>query len=113
MNQLGELQKHISEISKLNSELIAIASSGNKDDVEMTKSSRGITFTLIPTPNKKIVEDFGLKYDSFSAAYATFIIDREGRIRFDREGRIRFKSVDTSWNRTSVSKIIKELQGIQ
>jgi peroxiredoxin len=105
MNQLGELQKHISEISKLNSELIAIASSGNKDDVEMTKSSRGITFTLIPTPNKKIVEDFGLKYDSFSAAYATFIIDREGRIRF--------KSVDTSWNRTSVSKIIKELQGIQ
>jgi len=106
MDQLGELQKHISEISNLNSELIAIASRGNKDDVEMTKSSLGITFTLIPTPNKKIVEDFGLEYSGTGAAYATFIIDKEGRIRF--------KSVDTGWEeRTSASRIIKELQGIQ
>ena len=56
-------------------------------------------------PNRKVVEDFGLTYDSASAAYATFIIDKEGRIRF--------KSVDSGYNRTSTSRIIKELQIIQ
>ena len=56
-------------------------------------------------PNRKVVEDFGLKYDFFSAAYATIIIGKKGRIRF--------KSVDEKFSRTSASRIIKELQGIQ
>ena len=71
----------------------------------MTKSSLGITFTLIPMHSRKVVEEFGLKYDFYRAAYATFIIDKNGRIRF--------KSVDSGYNRTSTSTIIKELQGIQ
>ena len=71
----------------------------------MTRSSLGITFTLIPMPNRKVVEEFGLTYDSAPAAYATFVIDKKGRIRF--------KSVDSGYNRTSTSTIIKELQGIQ
>jgi alkyl hydroperoxide reductase subunit AhpC len=56
-------------------------------------------------PNRKVVEEFGLTYDLAEAAYATFIIDKKGRIRF--------KSVDSGWSRTSVSRIIKELKGIQ
>ena len=71
----------------------------------MTKSLRGITFTLIPTPNKKIAEDFGLEWRGYVPPFATIIVDKEGRIRF--------KSVDTDYKRTSVSRIIKELQGIQ
>jgi len=71
----------------------------------MTKSSLGITFTLIPMPNRKVVEEFGLTYDSAAAAYATFIIDKKGRIRF--------KSVDSGYNRVSTSRIIKELHGIR
>ena len=103
--QLGELQEQISEIEKHNAEVIAISTAGGQQDVEKTESSLGITFTLIPMPNRKAVEDFGLKYDSYSAAYATIVIGKKGRIRF--------KNVDEAFSRTTASKVIKELQGIQ
>lgn len=103
MSQLGGLQKRIPEIEKLDGEVIAFATSGNQNDVESTKRSLGITYTLIPTPNSKSVKDFGLTYGSGGAAYATIIIDKNGHIRL--------KNVDR-WNvRTSPSRIIKELQG--
>ena len=105
--QLGGLQKRISEIEKLHSEVIAISTSGNQYDVELTKSFLGITYFLIPIPNRKVVEDYGLEYrfDGFAmAAYATFIIDKKGRIRYKR--------ADEAMNRTSISRIIRELQGI-
>ena len=100
-----QLQERIAEIEKLNAEVIAIATAGNQQDVEKSKGSLEITYSLIPTPNKKVVEEYGLRYDSFGAAYATFIIDKKGHIRFKR--------VETGSSRTSASKIIKELQGIQ
>jgi alkyl hydroperoxide reductase subunit AhpC len=56
-------------------------------------------------PNRKVVEEFGLTYNFYKSAYATFIIDKNGRIRF--------KSIDSGYDRTSTSTIIKELQGIQ
>ena len=105
--QLGGLQKRISEIEKINVEVIAISTSGNQHDVDLTKSFLGITYILVPIPNKKVVKDYGLEYrwDGFSpAAYATFIIDKKGRIRY--------KSTDEAIIRTSVSRIIRELQGI-
>ena len=100
--RLGELQKGISEIEKLNAEVIAISTRGNQDDVKISRMVQKITFTLIPKPNRKVVEDFGLKYDSFGATYATIIIDKGGIIRF--------KNV---YDVDSASTIIKELQGIQ
>ena len=100
--QLGELQDQISEIIKLNTELISIATKGDQNDVEMTKSSLGITFTQIPYPNTRIVLDFGMEYDYTGAAIGTIIIDKKGSIRFKSKA---------SW--TSASRIIKELQGIQ
>ncbi len=103
--QLGELQEQISEIIKLNSELIAISTAGDQDDVERTKSSLGITFTLIPTPNKKVVLGFGIEYGHGGSAYGTIIIDKKGRIRY--------KSLDNWLSLTSASRIIKELQVIQ
>ena len=103
--QLSELQEQITEIIKLNSELIAISSAGDKDNVEKTKSSLGITYTLIPTPNRKVVLDFGLKYGDGGSAYGTIIIDKKGLIRF--------KSLDKWTSLTKTSKIIKELQVIQ
>ena len=104
--QLSELQEQISEIIKLNSELIAISSAGDRDNVERTKSSLGITFTLIPTPNKKIVLDFGLKYTGAGGRVHAIII-------IDKKGRIRYKSVDKWPSLTKTSTIIKELQAIQ
>ena len=99
--RLGELQEKISEIEKLDAEVIAFATSGNQDDVKISRSVQKITFTLIPKPNRKVVEDFGLKYDSYGAAYATIIIDKGGIIRFKNA-----KSIDNA------SRIIRELQGI-
>ena len=103
--QLSELQDRISEIMKLNSELIAISTAGDQDNVAKTKSSLGITFTLIPTPNKKVVLDFKLNYADSGAVYATIIIDKKGRVRY--------KSVDKWPSLTKTSRIIKELQVIQ
>ena len=103
--QLTELQEQLTEIIKLNSELIAISTAGDKDDVEKTKSFLGIAYTLIPTPNRKVVLDFGLNYGDSSGAYGTIIIDKKGHIRY--------MSKDKWTALTKASKIIKELQVIQ
>ena len=100
-----QLQEQISEIIKLDTEVIAISTSGNQKDVEKSKRVLEITYILIPMPNGEIAKEYGLKYDSFGAAYATIILDKKGQIRF--------KSVEEYATRTSVSRIIKELQGIQ
>jgi alkyl hydroperoxide reductase subunit AhpC len=86
--QLGGLQKRISEIEKLNAEVIAISTAGNQHDVGLTKSFLGITYILIPKPNRKVVKDYGLTYDYKAAAYAIFIIDRKGRIRYKTVDRL-------------------------
>ena len=99
-----QLQKRISEIEKLTAKVIAIATAGDLQDVKKSKRSLELTYALIPTPNKNVVEEYKLQYDSFGASYATFIIDKKGTVRF--------MSMDSSQNRTSTSKIIKELQGI-
>ena len=99
------MQKQISEIEKLNAKVIAIATKGDRVDVLKTESSLGITFTLIPTPNKKVAQDFGVEYDYSGAAFGTIIIDNSGSIRF--------KSLDDAFSRTSPSRIVEELQAIQ
>ena len=100
-----QLQEQISEIMKLDAEVIAISTTGNQKDVEKSKRVLEITYSLIPTPNGKIAKEYGLKYDSFGAAYATIILDKKGQVHFKR--------VEQYSARTSASTIIKELQGIQ
>jgi len=69
----------------------------------LTQKSLGLTYTLIPTPNRKVGEDLNLAYDQ-GAAYATIIIDKNGLIRYKRIDR---------WNsRTNASQIITELQSL-
>jgi mycoredoxin-dependent peroxiredoxin len=101
LRQLGELQERISEIKKLNTEVIAFASTGDQNDVESTKTVLGITYTLIPKPNRKVAEDFGVWDNSLAKAIATIIIDKNGRIRS--------KQISS---RPSASSIIRELEGI-
>ena len=102
--QLGELQEQISEIKKLNTEVIAIASKGDQQDVEKSKRVLKLTYTLIPKPNRKVAEDFGVWNKYRNRAVATVILDENGRIRFIE--------VSNSDHRTSASKIIRELQAI-
>ena len=52
--------------------------------VEKSKENIEITYVLIPTPNRKVVEKYGLRYDSFGGVYATFIVDTKGHVRFKR-----------------------------
>ncbi len=92
------MQKQISEIKRLNGEVIAISTEGNQRNVEKSKKRLGLTFTLIPTPNYKVQKKFGV------GTPATIIIDKSGIIRF--------KGAESAYSRTSTSKIIKELQGI-
>ena len=102
--QLGELQERISEIQKLNTEVIAIASKGDQQDVEKSKRVLKLTYTLIPKPNRKVAEDFGVWNKYRNRAVATVILDKNGRIRFIE--------VSNSDYRISASKIIRELQAI-
>jgi peroxiredoxin len=102
--QLGELQERISEIKKLNTEVIAIATKGDQQDVEKSKRVLKLTFTLIPKPNRKVAEDFGVWDRYRNRAVATIIMDENSHIRFIE--------VSHSDYRTNASKIIKELQGI-
>jgi peroxiredoxin len=88
--------------------VIAISTAGNQQDVEKSKGNIEITYVLIPTPNRKVVEEYGLGYDSSGAAPATFIIDTKGHVRFKR-----VDAPGCNPARTSVSSIIKELQNIQ
>lgn len=100
--QLGELQERISEIEKLNAEIIAISSKGDQQDVVKMKRHLGLTFTLIPKPNRKVAEDFGVWNRYRNRAVATIVIDTKGRIRF--------LEVSNSDDRTGATKIIEELQ---
>jgi peroxiredoxin len=102
--QLGELQERISEIDKLNAEVIAISSKGDQQDVEQIKRNLKLTFTLIPKPNRKVAEDFGVWNRYKNRAVATIVIDKTGSIRY--------REISNSDDRTSASKIIRELQGI-
>jgi peroxiredoxin len=86
--------------------VIAISTSGDQQNVKSTKSSLGITYILIPKPNKEIAEGFGLKYGPYKSAYATFILDNKGVIRFKDVG----FAPRPQW--ASISTIITELQGI-
>ena len=100
IQQLGGLQEKISEIKELDTEVIAFATQGNQYDVKSTKNVYRITYTLIPTPNRTVAEDFG----AGNSAFGTIIIDKKGRIRY--------KDISSSSMQHSVSKIIRELQGI-
>ena len=102
--QLGELQERLSEIERLNAAVIAISSKGDQQDVEKIKRQLGLTFMLIPKPNRKVAEDFGVWNPFRNRAVATIVIDKKGRIRFIE--------VSNSDDRTSASKIIRELQSI-
>lgn len=106
LQQLGELQKRITEIREVNAEVIAIASLGNRADVEKTQKVLGITFPLVYGPNRKVAEEFGVYDAQRKLAIATMILDKEGMIRFKHTAR-------GDQDRPSFSKIISILKEIK
>lgn len=98
MEQLGELQEQISEIKKLDGEVIAFSIRDTKPWVKGTKYSLKITYTMISTPNRSIGKKYGFRPGG------------EGMIIIDKKGRIRYKDINLS--HSSSSLIIRELKGI-
>jgi alkyl hydroperoxide reductase subunit AhpC len=98
VEQLVELRDKISEIQKLDGEVIAFSTRDNKHWVQSTKKINRINFTMIPTPNRSVTEKFGIKNGG------------EGVVIIDKKGRIRYKNANLS--HASSSLIIRELHGI-
>ena len=96
--QLGELQERISEIRKLDGEVIAFSTRDTKDVVKTTKFQKRITFALIPIPNKSVTDDYGVR----RGGEGMFIIDKKGRIRYER----------ANFSHGSSSIVIRELGGV-
>jgi len=71
--QLGELQERISEIEKLNAEVIAISSKGDQQDVEKIKRLLGATFTLIANPREPSILFSKQKKMVLSAKFGEFV----------------------------------------
>jgi peroxiredoxin len=106
LRQLGELQKRVGEIRELDAEVIAISSIGGRADVERTQKVLGITFPLIYGPNRKVAEEFGVYNAERKWAIATFILDKEGMIRFKHAAK-------HDEDRPSFTKIIDVLKEIK
>jgi peroxiredoxin len=107
---LKDVQRRIDRIKKLNAEVIAISSMGDQQDVVRMKNALGITFTLIPKPNRKVAEDFGVWNKSGNYATAIIILDKKGRIRYKG---IYAHDLPYHGTRISISEIIRQLQGLQ
>ena len=105
LQQLGELQSRISEIRELDAEIIAIATRGNRNNEEKTKKAFNITFTIIPGPERKTAEAFGVWNNTRQLAIATVIVDKSGVIRFIHEG-------VSDFDRPNASDVIKKLKEI-
>ncbi len=74
--------------------------------MEKTKKALGITYPLIPGPNRKIAEEFRVYDQERKRAIATLILDKEGMIRF--------KSISKDpEDRPSFSKVLEVLQEIK
>jgi peroxiredoxin Q/BCP len=112
VEQIRDVQRYIDRIKKLNAEVIAISSMDDQQGVMRMKNVYEITFTLIPKPNRKVAEDFGVWNRSRNYATATVIIDQKGRIRYKQIYEPSIANLPYHGYRISVSEIIRQLQGI-
>ncbi|MDE0331653.1 MAG: peroxiredoxin family protein [Nitrospinae bacterium] len=84
--QLVEFQRNYGKILGLKAEIIAISAD---NALEMNKTTRelGIRYLLISDPKKRIIKDFGVLHPREGIARpATFIIDKNGMVRYVHVG---------------------------
>jgi peroxiredoxin len=93
-------------MAALDAEVIAI-SNGNRRDTENTRKALGISFHLVPGPNRQIQQEYGV-YDDFKKRLkpATVIVDKQGFVRFKYVGR-------DDEDRPALSKVIAVLQSLK
>lgn len=84
---------------------MAIATRGNRNTEKKTKKAFNITFTIIPGPERKTAEAFGVWNNTRQQAIATVIVDKSGVIRYIHEG-------VSDFDRPNASDVIKKLKEI-
>jgi peroxiredoxin (alkyl hydroperoxide reductase subunit C) len=110
MDHLNDVQSRIDRIKQLDAEVIAISSMGDQQDVSEMKNHYGITFTLIPKPNSKVAEAFGVWNRSGKYAVGTIIIDKKGQITYKATYAPGFANQPWYGHRIRVEDIISELE---
>jgi len=106
MERLGELQSKISDIRAFDAEVIALSSRGDVKDVQRTREQLKLTYSLIPRPITKLIEDFELSKNRFGISYSTVIIDKKGIVRFVHDS-------SSEFDYPSISKLISVLQQVR
>ena len=64
----------------MNAEVVALSSTGNREDVQKTRKHLGITFPMIPAQIQMLAEAYGVWHGT--RALATVIVDKSGVVRF-------------------------------
>lgn len=104
--QLGELQKSLSAIRDLQTEVIAVASSSPRD-VEMTQKALDVQFILIPGPNADLMKEYAAyNFQKSVALPVTIIIDKNRIVRWKYVGK-------NDFDRPEISKLLAELQKLK
>ena len=95
----------MSEIRSLDAEIVAISTHGNRNTEAKTKSVLKIAYTIVPGPERKTPEAFGVWNSGRNLAVATVILDRAGVVRFVYDG-------VGDYDRPSASDVIRKLKEI-
>ena len=99
------MQKDYSTITDLDAEIIAI-SNDKLDRAQYAVDALGLEFPILSNPSADVIEAYGVYnlHNNGYAAPATFLIDKQGNIRWTYIGRTSYT------DRPSNAQIIKRLQ---
>ena len=88
VDQLGELQGSADRIRRAGAEIIAIAAR-NEADVERTRAALRLDYVLVPGPVPDLYRKYGVANPANERVPmpSTFIIDRQGVVRWLHVGR--------------------------
>ena len=98
-----ELQKDYNTISGLGAEILAI-SADDLSEAEHAVNAIGLEFPVLSDQDAMVIEEYGVLANGISAP-ATFILDRDGAIRWQYVGHSRS-------DRPTNGEIISQLQDI-
>ena len=85
-NQLGELAERSEDFEVRGATLVAVSSDEAAETAEWAKD-KGIDLVFASDPGGRVIGDWGLREEGETRSVpATFIVDRQGRIRFRQIG---------------------------
>ena len=78
--QLNNIQFHIQDFRNQDAEIIAISADDIKH-AQLTLGERGLSFHVVPDPNKDLIALYGVKNTSKNIAWpSAFVIDKKGTV---------------------------------